>query len=280
MVNLSPFVCVEINEYDNITNSKRNPRKSRLGVLRPRILTDYGNYSANFSTIHLRPLSIYIGVNETDDLQHCYNTPTIPLQKLVKNIIDAQTVPLQHVCGFCLYNHIEETDHYIPKEEYPEFSVLASNLIPICSTCNKSKLQYWRTTNNSRRSFLHLYKDILPNIQFLFGTLNFVSTLPQFTWTINNNNGQIAQNIFDIISDHFEKLHLADRYRKACISLLSDIDTSVKAQKRVNPTISGATIADILKEESLEEINKYGINYWKAIARNLLANNQQFINSL
>jgi len=280
MVNLSALNCIEIVEFDNIVNSKHNPRRIHLGVLRPRILSDYNDYNINFNTIHTKPFTSYTILTEKADLLHCYNVNTAALENLIKRIEENQSIDLQHICSYCLYNKIEETDHYIPKEEFAEFCVLASNLVPICSVCNKKKNQYWRTNNQSTRTFLHLYKDIMPNIQFLFGTLNFVNSLPQFNWTISNTNNIIPINLFTIISEHFNKLELADRYQKACNELLAEIERSVKAQRRINANISMQNISNLLIAESIEESFNYGINYWKAIAKNCLANDQQYINSL
>ena len=247
MLNLNPLICTEINEYDSICNSKRGVRKNILTNLRARIFIDYNTYNTTFNLILNRPASTYINGTEKADLQHCYSSSTAALENLLVRIEKAQKVELQHICGYCLYNKIEETDHYIPKEEYSEFSVLASNLVPVCSVCNKAKHENWRTITSSHRTFLHLYKDIIPNIQFLFGSLNYVNNLPQFTWRIDNINNLIPTPLFLTIEDHFNKLHLPDRYTKACNELLGEIELTVRTQRRLDPNVHINKIVDLLK---------------------------------
>lgn len=49
-------------------------------------------------------------------------------------------------------------DHYLPKEDYPHFSVTPANLTPMCDACQTAKGQ--KTVNeDGRRIFLHPYFD-------------------------------------------------------------------------------------------------------------------------
>ena len=279
MFNLSPLSCTSINEYDSIAIVKRKGRNIRLAALRTRVLADYTAYDTRFSLIHNRAASTYLPT-EKSDLLHCYNVSTAALEDLVKRIQDTQTVEMRHTCAYCLYNKIDETDHYIPKEEFAEFSVHAQNLVPICSKCNKAKLDVWRNLALNRRAFLHLYNDRLPTTQFLFANLTYVNSLPEFTWIINNVTGSITASLYAIIEDHFTRLNLADRYKKACGDLISEIDTTVKAQRILNPAVTSADIATILTAESRIEVAKYGPNYWKSIAKLILAADVQFMRSI
>jgi len=49
-------------------------------------------------------------------------------------------------------------DHYLPKEDYPEFAITAVNLFPMCDICQGKKLRETTDLHN-QRLFLHPYYD-------------------------------------------------------------------------------------------------------------------------
>lgn len=278
MINLNRFVCVEINEYDTIAAGKNNPTRNDLKTIRPRVSVDYNTYNNSFSTIHTRPASAYSD-DEKTTLHKAYGD-TSAVDKLKTRIINAQIDDFKHICPSCLYHKRQETDHYIPKEKYPEFAVLASNLIPICSTCNKKKSQNWRDAPHTTRTFIHFYNDIAPNIRFLSASLIINNNIPRLDWSIQNTNNAINNNLYTIIEYHFERLDLLNRYSEAANDLLSELKRTVASDRRRNPNLSTADISQILMDDAIVDQNIYGINYWKSIARIVLANDQQYLNTL
>jgi 5-methylcytosine-specific restriction endonuclease McrA len=64
-------------------------------------------------------------------------------------------------CPMCGSPSIGTLDHYLPKEDYPEFSVLPSNLLPACSLCNSgAKGRTYKGALSGER-FIHPYFDKL-----------------------------------------------------------------------------------------------------------------------
>ncbi len=64
-------------------------------------------------------------------------------------------------CPMCGSQHPGTLDHYLPRESFPEFSILPCNLIPACPHCNSGvkKGRYRGTTLPER--FIHPYFDTL-----------------------------------------------------------------------------------------------------------------------
>lgn len=64
-------------------------------------------------------------------------------------------------CPMCGSSVTGTVDHYLPKEDFPEFSVMAANLVPACSHCNSGKKgrTFRGATPNER--FIHPYFDTL-----------------------------------------------------------------------------------------------------------------------
>lgn len=59
------------------------------------------------------------------------------------------------VCGSGTTGHV---DHYLPRTEFPEFSIMRANLVPACPHCNSSvKGSHVKGTNPER--FIHPYFD-------------------------------------------------------------------------------------------------------------------------
>lgn len=66
--------------------------------------------------------------------------------------------PLQH-CPACGDDGVPNTlDHYLPKQRYPEFSILPQNLIPMCARCQEEKGEDTLDAEG-RRIFMHSYYD-------------------------------------------------------------------------------------------------------------------------
>lgn len=62
-------------------------------------------------------------------------------------------------CAMCGSHHNGTLDHYLSREQYPEFSILPCNLVPACSLCNSgAKGRSVRGTARSER-FFHPYFD-------------------------------------------------------------------------------------------------------------------------
>lgn len=62
-------------------------------------------------------------------------------------------------CPMCGSPTIGTLDHYLPKDSFPEFSVMPSNLLPTCSMCNSGgKGRIFKGTAPGER-FLHPYYD-------------------------------------------------------------------------------------------------------------------------
>lgn len=277
MKNLNALTTKPIDEFDLIKAKKNIATRNRLNQIRPNIVIDYNNYIDNFSTIHNIGNSTYTSDEEVD-LRGCYTITTDARDNLLRRIISSQTTHFKHVCPYCLLLPRTTYDHYIPEGSYPEYSVLSKNLIPCCTTCNGKKLTYWRANGN--RTIIHYYNDLIPNIQFLFGTLEFDNNVPSISFNINKTEG-IDDNLFNIIKTHFIRLDLTNRYSESIDLVISDLKDDVESNRaEFGNSLTTNSISNIIINKSARNKVNYGNNYWKSIAMDLLANSETFINSL
>lgn len=78
-------------------------------------------------------------------------------------------------CPMCGSGHPGTLDHYLPREAFPEFSILPTNLVPACSHCNSGvKGGRYRGAATPER-FIHPYYDVIAN-----GEIWFVEVQPPF----------------------------------------------------------------------------------------------------
>lgn len=94
-------------------------------------------------------------------------------------------------CPYCGFGHASTLDHFLSKARYPAFSVLASNLVPACTDCNKGK---GSPVVSSSSQVLHPYfeSEIVEKEAWLFAeavesspvTVKY-SVMPPDTWPLD-----------------------------------------------------------------------------------------------
>lgn len=277
MKNLNYITCVELDEFNLIKFSKNLLDRSRLNRISSTVTADYQDYLNNFDTIQSSVPSTYKN-GQSKALRNCYSSNTQALANLKDRIYKAQTVEFQNTCPYCLLGTISTIDHYIPQGEYPSYSVLAKNMIPCCSTCNSTKNVSWRASGE--RIFIHFYNDNILTVQFLFGILSFSGSLPSIRFSLRHSPG-ITNAEYLLIQNHFRILHLISNYNLSMSKIISDIKVDVEALRNtfaVLPTQNEIQRFLLSKSAKLKII--YGVNYWKAISIDLLANSNTFLISL
>lgn len=271
MKNLNVPTMVGVNVYDDITAAKlakhgkiqKHLQRVRIGVLQA-----YSNYIQSVPNVDtlvplvVRPL-------HKKSLLHTYSSSTQPLKTLKD---DLEKAPEAGRCPFCQISESSTFDHYLPKEIYPEFSVLPQNLIPCCSKCNTHKRALIIDKNTNVRLFLHPYYDIVPNVNFVKVDISFKHKTLLLSYSIYHNK-KLSKDQFTHLTNHFDKLKLAQRFRKASLIDLSGMYKHFNRLANISP--------NRLKKELLSEASKYsdwGVNYWRNVLFSELANNNDFIN--
>lgn len=80
----------------------------------------------------------WIGVSSA--LRNLYpGSPGHDQTKYIKNLRRKFKKDSYLLCPYCGRPAFEVLDHYLPKSQYPEFSILSKNLVPSCGDCNDLK---------------------------------------------------------------------------------------------------------------------------------------------
>lgn len=261
------------NEYDTfekIVEEKYTASRTVLTGIKARVESCYIQYLDRFEELESKPSSEFL-VAEIDAKRHlegCYSSLTktgIPIRGA---IFSKQPDVLKTLCPFCLLGQPTTLDHYIGKDEFPEYSFLVKNLIPCCYACNQVKDIGWRTNYNRR--FIHFYNDDFFENQFLFAELLIIKETPIMKLTLKQPD-DLEDDSFQIIEWHFEDLNLLQQYKERCNSLLS---TELNIMKdSINDGLSINQIINQLKIKEKNFADDFGLNYWISVMYQCMSQN-------
>ena len=157
-------------------------------------------------------------------LTKCYKVKTIQRDSIINKIREENAFHSGY-CPFCGYGREpDEIDHYLPISDYPEFSFIPINLIPICSKCNKSKNKYW--LENDERLYLHKYFDDDNINEFLICKPKIDENFITFEFCLDPEKLS-EMPLGNIIRTHYKKLKILKMYKDNTNSIISEIDDNL-----------------------------------------------------
>lgn len=203
----------------------------------------------------------------TDTLRACYDGATQPLKKLKQAIKDAQPKRLLKYCPMCGTTLPGTFDHYMPAVKFPEFAVHPLNLVPCCAKCNSTKDADWLSVAG-KRQFLHSYTDQVPDLQFVVVTFHEIVGFKGVgaNFALTRPIG-LADEMWDLISSHFQRLKLIDRYDE----LGNDEVAEILKDCRIHLDSGGQDFRVFLSGRAKDRRDVYGRNHWIAVLMDSMA---------
>lgn len=169
------------------------------------------------------------------------------------------------VCPFCGTGKLEEIDHYIPKENYPEFTLYPLNLIPICNKCNKKKWDKFLDGANERK-FINFYSDCIDSLEFLRVAIDFKGNDIKKTTKIKYTAdfSKIADTYLKrVIEKHYKELDLLNRYADAANEEVSELFTVLSNQDDNDEDEIRNAASRIVIGKKNGQLKTAGMNDWK-----------------
>lgn len=242
------------------------PKKTIIKDLEPELKSQYRLYADRFSSDKLEDLNP-LDLNETKDfhpkkdaLQYQYAFEKKKFVELYKQLSTDIRGRKSILCPNCQADDAHTLDHYLPKTDFPEFSDNPLNLILCCQDCNGKKGKRWR--KDGKRIQLNLYLDNIPDVKYLYVTVNMVNGLPDATFEVKRPIGA-TDAIFDKIENHYSKLKLCSKkFVEKTYDALSELRSSLRPAYE---KLSEAQAKESMMETVVEWKRKYGQNYWKAV---------------
>jgi len=262
MKKLNPPTSIDHNTtFADIIDAKRDAIvKADLQTKKSTVLEKYVEYELHFNNQTIANITPSAFSQGDKNLLACYLSGGTKIAELKKHIKLLQDKYANEKCMYCRIKDPDSYDHFLPKEDYPEFCALGLNLIPCCTTCNKKKDRYWR--ESGKTGIINFYLDDLPSKQFLFADISLADpATPSITFKIDNRN-KITASIFEIIKKHFKRLELLVRYKDKSDTAISELERTLTTFGK-KLTVADEVIATLEYAQQLSL--DYGVNYWKAV---------------
>lgn len=264
--------------YQTIKNRSRGVKKKTiLGGIEDYVLQRYSIYDDLKYRLEEMNGSQITDIDEKEALLSCYtrNSKGYLEGEVVAKIIKAQTIQHRQSCPYCGLDKSRTIDHYLPKSEFPEFSIYPSNLIPCCGHCNLKKSDNWLEAG--KRKYINLYFDDIPsNVRFLFTTIRYEgnNSTPLISFSVRNDH-EINEELFDLIESHYTGLGLLDEFSLSVEESISGIVDEIVH----NPQVTIKEHKESLKRRYETNVRKYGLNHWKSSFLFTLIDSEEFFNN-
>ncbi|GKS88659.1 hypothetical protein [Acidovorax sp. SUPP2539] len=264
LLNVDPIAV-----FNDIATAKHPPRRARMRAARAEVLVAYQRYEDAVPEVGAL---VAIGLTDAqkEAMQHAYAVETLPMTELRGNLLKRIIVAR---CPFCGLSESSTLDHYLPKEKYPEFSIFPRNLVPSCGVCNTRKKDRILEDGTDVRMFLHPCFDAIPDVEFLTVRTRLEGDSLVLSYRLTRPDG-MATRTFMHLRSHFDKLDLADRYRRMGLEHLGG---QYPALRRAYGAAEDAVrVAEKLSEvaQDFEEVS--GPNNWLAKLYRALTGNEAF----
>lgn len=161
-----------INIYEEIAKSKHTYKSILYGTDSTKsstykIVKDcYSSYETNKDKLeNISPYPSF-NISQKEALLHCYTGNTKKVKSLKNAIISSQNIYYRTKCAYCGIGDSKYMDHYLPKDDFPEYSIHSYNLVPSCSYCNEKKSKLFLDADGVRKIF-NPYFELIEDIPIL-----------------------------------------------------------------------------------------------------------------
>lgn len=277
MKNLKPLEQNLITIYDSIASNCQGQKKLDLINERNKIVIRYDEYERNKLSLYRIAAQDYSQSQTIKKyLLECYGSNKT-LDKLKVDIKNLQETHYKAICPYCGISSSGSFDHYLPKGEYPEYAVLAINLIPCCEKCNSIKGERWK--ESIELIFLNYYYHSIPNEKYLFANMSYIESnnVPTISYEIKNIYG-IERTLYKNIETHYEKLKLCTRFEEHANDKLSEKFAEIKLAYSEGESIEQQKRQ--LKREYNVKIERKGRNDWEVVLLETIIDSDEFFGKI
>ncbi len=203
-------------------------RKAALTPLLARLSAACAVYGAAEPDVHvLGPIAL--NKAQRAALIDGYDNRTVAMTELLANMLDTLPASNRDLCPYCSLDTNPELDHFLPKAKFPEFSLHARNLFPICGTCNRRKSNRFMTTPDGERYFLFPRSE--PTVApVLEADIAFAAGRVRVAYRVDGTAAGLAGAALRQVTRHYDTLKLAARYAKRAHAHLASVKADVHGQ--------------------------------------------------
>ena len=190
-----------------------------------------------------------------------------PLEDL-RNSIFLTALSRNSRCPLCERAQVCALDHFLPKNHFPEYSILADNLIPVCERCNRLKGDECDRTDGLL--MFHAYFDDFPDKEILFTEISVDNTV-SIRYSLRRGD-EIDNFTFERVEKQFTTLGLFDFYQMEAVAELTDqVDLYDETYDSFGDSGLRSTLSALARGAE-----RKGVNHWKAALYRALSRNIEF----
>ena len=268
MYSLVPPTRSGLKDFDSIVSQRHGNARELLIHNRERIAAAYDVYLNRFGNG-----ALLCPINIAGDLAEALksNVDSFKIGRSHRCLRDKILSSARFdACPYCNITTVESLDHVLPRAVYPEFTVLAQNLVPACFNCNQKKGD--NCSQKTDLNLMHPYFVHIPDAPILFAVVAVEAR--EISWKFYlQQNGDIDHDQFESIKNMFDLLDLANRYFQASVGEIIDRTGHLDELHQAG----GATeIRSYFQKEADSARRSRGENYWKTAILRALADSDDF----
>ena len=261
-----PELITDDNEaWIDIALESRKENVDELRDLRDDLIEAYDSYDELIDE-HTEPLEESDFLEEKELLVDYYESPPKNLKGLLQERRNDHGL-LE--CPFCGYPMAPDTlDHFIPKTDWPEFSIHSDNLVPQCRGCAPTKGDRYFCNEEEAAIFLHpFFNNLLSRVRFKVTVLfDAGDDKPSFQITLKAID-DIEEGELQRLKVHLKELKVKQRFILYCHREYQSWKTK---KSKSNFDITYALNARLLEVENGEQ----GKDWKSSLYRGMLDNQE------
>jgi hypothetical protein len=240
-----------------------------LAGVRDQIQAAYAQFdAATPATLH-QLVSVGLSPQVKDALASIFKSRKGAFRKVFDRLTDHFEETGNATCPYCNFGEQWEHDHYLPKGVFPEFTLYAKNLVPICKTCNGKKLTQYEAAG--ARLFMYLFSELNGIVGILDGTVEYD---PQIKVSFTLLNPGLPADQFEVLQRHFVRLGLARRYARQASTSLGLLIKKLRAPE--NLALGRSRLLRRLERMATDRALQCHENHWEVVLLQNLANSPDF----
>ena len=262
MRRLGPYPELTVPSFATLVADSTPNRKLTLQSLVPAVTAACEAYDAASPDVHVLTAMKLTKPNR-DLLVDGYENRTVAIKRRLSKMIESLPVADADLCPYCSLDTNPDLDHFLPKAAFPEFSLHARNLVPICTPCNRKKGNAIKLKETGMRLFLHPSTEPSGNAKVLEADLNFQANMMTVSYRIDDN-GALPNAELQLVKRHYQRLGLGDRYSRRALTYMASFKASVNGHPKA--AVGSALRSKIVNPEIGEPINGWRPALYRAIA--------------
>lgn len=262
MRRLGPYLAKSVPSFATLVADSTPERQLALQPLVISVTAACDAYGTASPNVHVL-VAMNLSKAERGTLIDGYESRTVAIKRRLGKMIQSLPDADADLCPYCSLDTNPDLDHFLPKAVFPEFSLHARNLVPICTPCNRKKLNAIKEKGTGARLFLHPSAEPSNNANVLMADLSFQEGHMMVTYRIDDA-GVLPNAELELVERHFLRLGLGERYARRARSHMASFKVTVRG--RPQAVIAKTLRSKIENPEVGEPINGWRPALYRAIA--------------